>query len=64
MSLYFKSEEDPMTLDFPETIFIAPPPHTHTHTFEEKYLFTKCIEEFYKLLNYLSLYIPLYVYQF
>ncbi len=30
---------------------IAPPP-----TFEEKYLFTKCIEEFYKLLSYFSHY--------
>ncbi len=42
-------------LDFPETTYSIPPPphtHTHTHTFEEKYLITKCIEEFYKLLNY------------
>ncbi len=38
--------------DFPETIYSPPPPPT----FEEKYLFTKCIEEFYKLLNYFSHY--------
>ncbi len=35
------------------------------HTFEEKYVFTRCIEEFYKLLNNFShyTYIPLYVFQ-
>ncbi len=51
MSLYFKSEEVRWDF-FPETINTPPPPPPPT--FEEKYLFTKCIEEFYKLLNYFS----------
>ncbi len=54
MSLYLKSEEDTMKNEIFLRLYIAPPPHTHT--FEEKYLFTKCIEEFYKLLNYFSHY--------
>ncbi len=35
------------------------PPYTHTHTthtFKEKYLFTKCIKKFFKLLNHFSHY--------
>ncbi len=52
MSLYFKSEEDTMKNEIFLRLYIPPPPPT----FEEKYLFTKCIEEFYKLLNYFSHY--------
>ncbi len=36
--------------DFPETIYTPPP------MFEEKYVFTKYIEKFYKLLKYFSHY--------
>ncbi len=39
MSLYFRRYHE--QLDLPETLYSPPP------TFEEKYLFTKCIEEFY-----------------
>ncbi len=53
MNLYLKSEENTMKIEIFLflRLYIAPLP-----TFEEKYLFTKCIEEFYKLLNYFSHY--------
>ncbi len=45
MSSYFKSEEDTMKNEIFLKLYIP--------TFEEKYLFTECIEKFYKLLNIL-----------
>ncbi len=51
MSLYLKSEEDNMNNLIFLKLYIASPP-----MFEETSLFTKCIEEFYKLLNYFSHY--------
>ncbi len=47
--------------DFPKTIYTPPPP---TPMFEEKYLFNKYIEEFYKLLIiiYLIIIINMLVY--
>ncbi len=48
----FKSEEDTMKNEIFLRLYIYSPPTT----FEEKYLFTKCIEEFYKLLNNFSHY--------
>ncbi len=50
MSLYFKSEEDTMTNEIFLRLYIPPP------MVEEKYVFTKYIEEFYKLLKYFSNY--------
>ncbi len=44
MSSYFKSEEDTMKNEIFLKLYIP--------TFDEKYLFTECIEKFYKLLNY------------
>ncbi len=52
MSLYLKSEEDTMKNEIFLRHYIAP----HTHVWGYIYLFTKCIEEFYKLLNYFSHY--------
>ncbi len=46
VSLYFKSEEDTMKNEIPATIFseiLLPPPPP---------IFTKCIEEFYKLFSH------------
>ncbi len=51
MSLYFKSVEDTMKHEISLRLYLVPPP-----TFEEKYLFTKLIEELYKLLHYFSHY--------
>ncbi len=50
MSSYFKPEEKKYVIFL--TLYSPPP----SPMFEEKYLFTKCIEEFYKLLNYFSHY--------
>ncbi len=48
MSLYFKSEEDNMKDEIFLRLYIDPPTPT--------YLFSKCIEQFYQLLNYFSHY--------
>ncbi len=50
MNLYFNSEEDTMK----NLIFLKQYIDHPTHTFEEKYLFTKHIKEFYKLCMFFS----------